>query len=115
MTSLQELKLDLRRNRADEITAGIMRVIEKHVGNRADLSAIQSDLRQLLHEAGAEIVTDHMRHAAGLPPRGPDGWTVEELHQLEKMRILVMTRASQPVYFESDPVIPGQAPPDKQG
>lgn len=36
---------------------------------------------------GVEFVTDYDREQCGLPPRGPEGWTVEELMLLERVRL----------------------------
>jgi hypothetical protein len=41
-------------------------------------------LFEVLVATGAEVLTDHDRHDLGLPPRGPDGWTVEELRASER-------------------------------
>ena len=37
-----------------------------------------------------EIVSDFDRQQYGLTPRGPDGWTMEEIVELEKRRLELM-------------------------
>jgi len=47
---------------------------------RVDLCRqVSRALFEVLVATGAEVLTDYDRHELGLPPRGPDGWTFEEL------------------------------------
>ncbi|HKI60717.1 MAG TPA: hypothetical protein VKA31_00340 [Mariprofundaceae bacterium] len=61
---------------------------------------IFNQIRNELEQAGAEIINDYTREAAGLPPRGPDGWTLEEIIELEKRRLEIMMK---PPSFIIDP------------
>ncbi len=96
-----ELRHDHRRHRARSITAMILQVLEKHLRHDADLQAIHDDLVKQLHDAGAEIVSDLDRAQHGLPPRGPDGWTGDELRELEQARLTAMLRPANPVFLKS--------------
>lgn len=80
------LRPNMRKQRADELTHAILRTIRPFIdGDREE--DIYRALDDLLEKHGAEIVTDYTRKEAGLPPRGPDGWTVEEMMALEKRRL----------------------------
>ena len=49
-------------------------------------------LTDLLMEKGLEVISDYDREQAGLPRRGPDGWTADELVALEKSRLEMLFR-----------------------
>jgi hypothetical protein len=51
---------------------------------------INYDLMELCMKEGVEILTDYTRTEIGLPQRGPDGWTMEEIIALEKCRLDMM-------------------------
>jgi hypothetical protein len=53
---------------------------------------VSDQLMQTLMSVGVEFLTDHDREQAGMPPRGPDGWTLDELMALEKARLEHMMR-----------------------
>lgn len=77
--------IDMRRVRAQNLMGSIMQEISPF---------LQDDQRRDVHEAiytllwrkGVEVLTDHERHALGLPDRGNEGWTQEELQILELKR-----------------------------
>lgn len=52
-------------------------------------------LIELFHDEGVDVITDMTRADAGLPPRGPDGYTLDELVALEKRRLDILTA---PIY-----------------
>lgn len=89
MKDVNELtRTDRRRLRAAALTGFIIHTVAKYV---CDCDRMHKPLRDLgdelfagLHKEGAQIVSDYDREIAGLPPRGPDGWTTEELIALEK-------------------------------
>lgn len=82
-------ELDLRRRRADEFFAFVMHAIGDLIEDRREA---HHRLIQLLEESGVEIITDHIREEAGLPPRGGTGWTREELAALELARMATLIR-----------------------
>lgn len=85
---------DMRRLRADALTAHVMRVISPFITdyeNNAHARA-QEELRKVFHSAGVEIVTDIDRAQAGLMPRNDQGYTVEELQILDMRRREAMLR-----------------------
>ena len=95
--SLDELqRINLRQRRAYGLAHELMNRIMKaspylhYQADGREQCAIHDAITGFLAEVGAEIVTDHDRSEAGLPPRGPDGWTVEELIALERRRIEVL-------------------------
>lgn len=94
-TSLMEMqRLDRRAMRAHALVAQIMHIVGKHFSREDDARKAQRDLSRELfdefHEMGVEIISDYTRAEIGLPPRGPDGWTVEEIIELERRRLEVM-------------------------
>ena len=91
--SLDELqRINLRQRRAYGLAHELMNRIMKaspylhYQADGREQCAIHDAITGFLAEVGAEIVTDRDRSEAGLPPRGPDGWTVEELIALERRR-----------------------------
>lgn len=48
---------------------------------------VYNALMTTLMELGVEVITDDMRNQVGLPARGPDGWTPDELIALETARL----------------------------
>jgi hypothetical protein len=60
-----------------------------NVGPQASdcLRAITRKLEDLFRQDGVEVLTDYTRQEMGLPPRGPDGWTIEEIHAMERLRL----------------------------
>lgn len=92
------LRLDLRRNRAQHLTAHMLNIVSKYVCEHGDRDAMQDLSRELMeafYESGADIVTDADRAAAGLRPRDGYGVTKEELHIMEARRTEAMLRPMQ--------------------
>ena len=100
---------DLRRMRAMELTSHIMQIIGKYITNYEDgyLKKAHQDLFDALYFAGVEVITDHVRSQNGLPPRGPKGWTNEELHIMEQRRIQAMLAPIPPIIIaKNEPLSP---------
>jgi hypothetical protein len=132
--ALDELqRINLRQRRAEGLAIEIERRIEKaspyirYEASHGARRAISNAIRDVLMEVGADLITDHDRSEAGLPPRGPDGWTVQELHAIERRRLealyapfVIRKIDSLPLDFseiENDgPVSPNSIPiDDKKG
>lgn len=64
------------------------------------LDDLRRDLLEFCEREGIEILTDQDRKFAGLPPRGPLGWTEQELQILELRRQEVMLSPLAPVIME---------------
>jgi hypothetical protein len=90
-TSMMPFQHAHRRRRADMLAARIFSSIKDLVSDRARRHVYAAIIDTLMAE-GAEVVTDEMRAQAGLPERGPDGVTTEELWLLEEFRIQAMQR-----------------------
>lgn len=106
---------DLRRNRAMAMTAHVMQTIGKYITNDEDnfQRRASEDLFELFYENGVDIVTDQMRADAGLPPRGPKGWTEVELRIMEDKRTEAMLRPFPPMILmkdEAERLVPGIHP-----
>ena len=93
-------RINLRRLRAAPLIHRIMETVRQYIP-REDWREASWALQELLESAGVEVLTDEMREEAGLSPRGPDGWTLEEIIALEKRRIDAMLAPimSPPVYI----------------
>lgn len=83
------MRMDLRRNRAMPLTAAIFDKMRPFI-EPDRLRDAHEELYSLLLQEGIEILTDQTRAEAGLPPRGPDGWTAAELHALEASRLQLL-------------------------
>jgi len=100
---------NLRHIRAQVLIKEIMDVVKPHIRDDEDgrywerEKDILRTLYDRLEEAGAEIISDYTRELAGLPPRGPDGWTFEEIIELEKRRLEIMMK---PPTILVDPTLP---------
>lgn len=92
---------DMRRLRADALTAHIMRIISPFITDyENDMHRkAHSELYKAFHDAGVEVITDMDRAAAGLMPRNDQGYTREELQILEMRRRDAMLRPMPTVVF----------------
>lgn len=91
------MRTNIRRQRADVLMNEILHAIRPFVDRDVE-ERIYRALRSRLEEHGAEIISDYTRKEAGLPPRGPDGWTVEEMMALEKMRLDALYRPFSSIF-----------------
>lgn len=82
---------NLRLLRAQSLVARILSVIDPYLCDHMEEVSARREVHDALIELfagiGVDIVTDYDRQEAGLPPRAPNGWTVEELIALEKRRL----------------------------
>jgi len=62
---------------------------------------VYNALMTTLMELGVEVITDDMRNQVGLPARGPDGWTPDELIALETARLDAITRPLAPIVIKT--------------
>jgi len=86
-----EYTMDLRRSRADQAIHAVLIAIMKFIP-QDDRQYAYDAMRKQFVENGWEIITDEHRKEAGLPPRGPKGWTQQELYALEQARMAVLMR-----------------------
>lgn len=90
---------ELRRNRAQSLTANIMHIIGKYLCDHGEMRGSREasrDLFEAIYESGAEIITDVDRSTAGLARRGPYGLTAEELRILEAKHTIAMLAPMPP-------------------
>lgn len=83
---------DLRRRRAERLVAAIMHEAYKNPALDEVYRDMADVLIKVLSEEGVEVLTDYDREQCGLPARGPDGWTIDEIVALERRRLEVLTR-----------------------
>lgn len=97
----QLMRADVRRLRSHALVSHILHIVEKHLSGednrRNAMRDISYELDEKFRAEGVEIITDATRAEAGLMPRGPDGWTIEELQILERRRIEAMYSIAPPV------------------
>lgn len=97
-------RIQLRQRRAEVMVHGIMREIEPFLRDEPRiLRDLYERLLSLFLAEGVEVLTDETRREAGLPPRGPDGWTAEELRALEQARLEALKRPLQPLFVPASP------------
>jgi hypothetical protein len=79
---------DIRTQKARMLAHFVLGIVKPHlVGDRRSHGLVIEDLMKAFRDAGYEVLTDEIRAAAGLPPRGRDGWTHTELAVLEQKRL----------------------------
>lgn len=96
------MRMDLRRRRAQLLMHMVMDAVDPFL---CDHDPEIGNPRRRLHDAlfrtfmeqGVEVLTDHEREQHGLPARGPDGWTTEELVELERKRLEALARPLAPL------------------
>jgi hypothetical protein len=88
--------------RAMVLISMINHLVRQHMVPREDKSWRDLDyaLEELFVKEGVEVLTDLSRQDLGLPPRGPDGWTVEEIIACEQRMLEAMLRPVPPVIVE---------------
>lgn len=95
-------RFDLRKQRAMSLAAHIMQELRPYIDDREQGRAHDALLR-LLYTEGVEVLTDHTRNEAGLPPRSGDGWTYDEIRALEQRRLEVMFNPNPgPIFVKHD-------------
>jgi hypothetical protein len=82
-------QIDARRRRADVMTAEIMNRLRPYL-QEDSLRDAHYALLEFFHKEGIDVVTDDYRRQVGLPPRGETGWTAQELHAMEMVRLQSM-------------------------
>lgn len=87
--------VDLRRMRAENVTASLMQEIRPLLNN-SDKHDLERDIHdaiyRLLWRSGVDVITDYERKMAGLPDRNNEGYTDDELRALEARRLEVMLK-----------------------
>ena len=80
----QAQRINLRKMRAQQLTAVIMREIDDLIENRREA---HDRIHNLFMQEGVEVITDYTRQEFGLPKRQADGWTDVEAAALEHARL----------------------------
>jgi hypothetical protein len=91
---------NLRLIRAQVLASRIMHQLDQCICNcgvKNHYRKAYDEIMEVLYAEGVEALTDYDRQQAGLPPRGPDGWTMEEIIELDKKRMEVLTRPYPPL------------------
>ena len=117
-TASEQLKRrDMRLMRAQHLVAAVMQKLGPYFDDRQDSARRDAyeALLELFRSEGVDVITDAQRADAGLSPRGPDGYTVDEMLAIEKRRIdmlaapLIATLNGEPVTFRPAEVKPLKA------
>lgn len=104
-TAMDSMLPNRRRQRADALTAAAMHELgdlldiaarelefDHHPDARRLREEVARRLRDLFMREGIEVISDYDREGLGLPPRGTEGWTADELIALERRRLDLMMR-----------------------
>lgn len=86
---------DRRMHRAQVLVAQVMRLASPYICEHEDRDGarhLYDELLKLFWNGGFDIVTDADRADAGLPIRGRDGWTADELLMLERAHLEAMMK-----------------------
>ena len=62
-----------------------------------DYQCVHNAILGALHNAGVDVISDDEREHYGLPPRGPEGWTKQELAALEMLTLQAILTPVPPV------------------
>ncbi len=91
---------DMRRIRAQRLTGSIMQELSPLLDRSQD-DFLRRDVHEavfnLLWRTGVEIITDFDRKELGLPDRGNEGWTPDELRIMEAKRIEALLSPMPPM------------------
>jgi hypothetical protein len=90
-----------RYQKAMNLTAHVMHVLNKHLHYTQDKGAIAKDLNDLFYTAGVEVITEADRINAGLSPRNHEGLTLEEIAILDARYAKAMLEPMKPLIFEN--------------
>lgn len=80
---------NLRQRRAEMLAAMVMNCLDRFIRDDQEVDCRKYASRELMllfSALGAEVITDFERLQAGLPQRGPMGYTDEELRIMEANR-----------------------------
>jgi len=83
-------RYNLREARARGLVAAVLHEIGPCI-DEGQMREVHHRLIELFFHKGVEVLTDHDRELAGLPPRDQDGWTADELriHEARKLELLL--------------------------
>lgn len=87
---------DRQSNQTMAVTHFVMKALDEYIPRDLQKYATRA-LFDALQEAGVDIITNENRIEAGLPPRGPKGWTDWELKVLDLKRQEAMLAPMQPL------------------
>lgn len=102
-TAMQAMqRINLRHRRAMSLTSAVLKEIEPFLDYEYRRRDIYDAIFHLFSQEGVDVLTDYDRQQHGLPPRGPDGWTVEEMMALEQRRLELLTNPPAPVFIRTE-------------
>ena len=78
-------RVNLRQLRAQSLAHAIFDAVRPFIDDEHYRDVMYA-LEDLFRDKGVEVLTDLDRQQYGLPARGPDGWTAEEIVALEQKR-----------------------------
>lgn len=100
----QSLRINLRRKRAMSLVAAILQQINPYLKDDGRHRRDAHDaLMRVFVEEGVEVLTDHVRMTLGLSPRGPDGWTDEEIRALDLRRLELLLDPPKSIILKATP------------
>ncbi len=100
MKALEQIpRINLRHRRAEVLAHHFFQIVGKYTRDDMDKHDLFNEILDLFHDTGAEVITDYDREQMGLPSRGPDGWTLEEIIAWDARRLDLLRRPIGTVFF----------------
>lgn len=90
-------RINLRRRRAAHLTSVVTRELDRAQIPNEYRQDIFEAIFKIFEQEGVEVLTDFDRQHHGLPSRGPDGWTTDEIKALEFKRLESLTKPISPM------------------
>lgn len=89
-------RINLRERRAMSVASAILNIVGPYICEhgedaRHNMRDVYRKIVDLFHQDGIEILSDYDRQQYGLPPRGPDGWTAEEIIAMERRKLEILS------------------------
>lgn len=102
---MEAYRKDLRRRRADALAAAVIGELRNfgHSESGYEEKDVYRAMINVLCREGAYVMTDLDREKMGLPMRGPDGWTKEEILAYERRLITALREPPSALVVERPP------------
>ena len=92
--------IDRQRQQTMAVVHFVMTTVNKYI-SPDEREYAYHELFEAIQKAGVDIITADHRAAAGLPPRGPKGWTDHELQVLEAKRMEMLLAPHPPMIISA--------------
>lgn len=83
-------RMDMRAMRVEPLFGEVMAIVARYIDDCENLNDVGNELFALFHKRGIHVLTDQARAELGLAPRGPEGWTAEEIKLLDARMLTIL-------------------------